>query len=527
MALVIPQYTLKCRLLLVVGLMVAGERQPTYAQHEDPILKIGNRNQVFIDGRYLQSAQKVRIVACPPRRIERTDLEGDFSGYGTIIPLVGPWKGFRGFDALSKDGIHWRRVTRGNQAESDDLLGVGFDLGGHGACLFSDPKASPEDRYTLFNGGHNRIDVSPDGVNWKPVHRTIFPGMGAAWHGMDSHNICFYDTRLNQYVAYVRVNKGYPCPPERQEYFAKGSKYFGLDRDKYVMRAIGRSVTDDLSRFPEPEVVFESDDQDPHFGGVSVLDFYTPAVEQYPYAQDAYFLFTSSYLHYENWYLNDDLSVFPHSGIAGSCNAGASDIAFAASRDGIHWERYDRKPWIRLEPESELDPRAPELYEKEGAPKPRVAYPFLLMCRGMHFSGSEIWMYYLATYAHHLRKDYGPQAMYRVRLLKDRFTAVEADYEGGVFTTPLLHFEGEALHLNIDTSALGLARVEIQDRNGKPIGGYSLDDCDRIHTTNSVNRTVSWRRGDSNVSPLAGQAIRLRFELQSGVQLHAFQFGPR
>ena len=523
MAPVSPQFALICRLLLMVGLMVAGERRPTFAQQEDPVLKIGNRNQVFIDGRHLQSAQRVRIVACPPRRIERCDLSGQHPGYGTIISLEGAWKGFRGSDALSKDGIHWRLVSSGDQPEPDDILGACFH---DGHCLFLDA----EDCYRRFDGGRNKIEVSRDGAAWTPLHKGIFPGMGVAWHGMDSHNICFYDTRLNQYVAYVRVNKGYPCPPERQDYFAKGSKYFGLDRSKHVMRAIGRSVTDDLSRFPEPEVVFEFDDKDPHFGGVSVVDYYEPAVEQYPYAQDVYFLFTNSYLHYEDWYLNDDLSVFDHSGIAGTVNAGASDIAFAASRDGIHWERYDRKPWIRLEPESLLDPEVSQVYEKAGAPKPRVAYTFLSMCRGMHFSGSEIWMYYIGFYSHHLR-DEAPQppqpaVMYRAVLLKDRFTAVEADYEGGTFTTPLLHFEGEALHLNIDTSALGLARVEIQDRNGKPIDGYSLHDCDRIHTTNSIDRTVSWRRGDSDVSPLAGQPIRLRFELQSGVKLHAFRFGP-
>lgn len=112
---------------------MAGERQPTYEQQENSIIQIINRNQVFIDGRYLESAQKVRIAACPPRRIERTDLEGDFSGYGTIIPPVGSWKGFRGFDALSKDGIHWRRVSPGNQSESDDILGACFD---EGTCLF-------------------------------------------------------------------------------------------------------------------------------------------------------------------------------------------------------------------------------------------------------------------------------------------------------------------------------------------------------------------------------------------------------
>ena len=112
-------------------------------------------------------------------------------------------------------------------------------------------------------------------------------------------------------------------------------------------------------------------------------------------------------------------------------------------------------------------------------------------------------------------------------LLKDRFTAVEADYTGGEFATCPVRFEGQALHLNIETSALGLARVEIQDAGATPIGGYRLEECDRIHTANTVDRVVTWRGGQSDVSALAGQPIRLRFELQFGAKLYAFRFGMR
>ena len=59
----------------------------------------------------------------------------------------------------------------------------------------------------------------------------------------------------------------------------------------------------------------------------------------------------------------------------------------------------------------------------------------------------------------------------RVVLRKDGFTCVESDYEGGEFTTPPLHFDGKTLHLNIETSAVGLARVEIQDEQGNPLEG--------------------------------------------------------
>ncbi len=115
----------------------------------------------------------------------------------------------------------------------------------------------------------------------------------------------------------------------------------------------------------------------------------------------------------------------------------------------------------------------------------------------------------------------------RVVLRKDGFTAVEAEYKGGQFTTPPSRFQGDALHLNIDTSALGLARVEIQDVAGQPIDGFTLEDCDRIHTANTVDRVVTWRRGQSSVAQVQDQPVRLRFEMRFGVRLYAFQFTPK
>jgi hypothetical protein len=280
------------------------------------------------------------------------------------------------------------------------------------------------------------------------------------------------------------------------------------------MRTIGRSVTDDLSHFPMPEVVFEFDEKDPHFGGVSVLDYYTPEVIAYPHAQDAYFLLTARFLHYEDWYLADDLSSPDFSrhtpGPKGPLNLGALDIGFAASRDGVHWQRFDRQPWIPLGPEGSFDSKS------------------MYLCSGMFTHGDEIWMYYNGYSVLHGGREPASEVvatMSRVVLTKDRFTAVEAEYTGGEFTTPPLVFDGRELHLNLETSAVGLARVELQDESGKPLDGYTLDNCDRIHTTNSTDRVVTWRRGNADVSALAGKPVRLHFELQSGAKLYAFRFG--
>jgi len=54
------------------------------------------------------------------------------------------------------------------------------------------------------------------------------------------------------------------------------------------------------------------------------------------------------------------------------------------------------------------------------------------------------------------------------------------------------------------------------------IPDFSLTDCDPIQA-DAVNRVVTWK-GRSDVSALAGQPVRLQFELPSS-KLYAFQFG--
>jgi hypothetical protein len=79
------------------------------------------------------------------------------------------------------------------------------------------------------------------------------------------------------------------------------------------------------------------------------------------------------------------------------------------------------------------------------------------------------------------------------------------------------------LQLNIDTSATGIARVACLDADGKPIPGYSLEDCDIIHTANEINRTVTWR-GSPDL-PATG-VVRLRVEMRN-TDLYAFQFSAQ
>ena len=70
-------------------------------------------------------------------------------------------------------------------------------------------------------------------------------------------------------------------------------------------------------------------------------------------------------------------------------------------------------------------------------------------------------------------------------------------------------FAGSKLSLNI--ASQGRTRVELQDASGKPLPGFTLDDCAPL-VGDHIEQAVSWK--GAALAALAGQPVRLRFELQ-------------
>jgi hypothetical protein len=104
--------------------------------------------------------------------------------------------------------------------------------------------------------------------------------------------------------------------------------------------------------------------------------------------------------------------------------------------------------------------------------------------------------------------------VYRV----DGFVSASAGAAGGTLTSKPVAFAGSKLSLNLDSK--GGTRVELQDANGKPLPGFTLEDCTPI-TGDFIDHRVSWKGGD--LSSLAGNAVRLWVELKEAA-LYSFQF---
>ena len=82
------------------------------------------------------------------------------------------------------------------------------------------------------------------------------------------------------------------------------------------------------------------------------------------------------------------------------------------------------------------------------------------------------------------------------KLRRDGFAAVRPKSNEGTLTTEPLTFLGTTLHMNVDSSR-GRVEVEVLDRSGRPLEGYSRADCVPI-TTDSTDCLVKWS-GDRNL----------------------------
>ena len=518
-------------LAAVAGFTTAVAGQPAI----DSPIKIGSGRQVFIDKTFLNDAKNVELCVHPPRKTGEMNIKpehewekggiGPYSSFlhdgstyhawyhamDTVQWDTGHGRGSICY-ARSKDGIHWEKPAAGlveynGNRQNNIVMGhgaTGITLGQDGGMVFLDPNAPPDERFRMVvrfgvksERGGMHILSSGDGIHWKPTHPSVVYARPEEKRShLDSQNVIFWDNQIRKYVTYVRYNR------------SEGQKR---------ARTIARGESDHLGDFPpvqDMQVVFQPDEGDLMENGTPMVDFYMSAAVKYPWADNAYYMFPTAYYHYTG--------KLPEFTKECPANAGPLDSQFAASRDGIKWERYDRRPFVPLGMKGEFDWGCA-----------RVVWGLV-----PDTTGREMFIYYRGgDWLHGWDRDErnkriltekGLGASQNIAVLsrvvsrRDGFISVRAAYTGGEFTTPPLVFEGNRLVVNIDTSATGLASVGIVDPDGKPMEGFSIEDCDLIHTCNEINRTVSWR-GNSDVHTLAGKPVHLRLSMR-GCDLYAFQF---
>ncbi len=98
---------------------------------------------------------------------------------------------------------------------------------------------------------------------------------------------------------------------------------------------------------------------------------------------------------------------------------------------------------------------------------------------------------------------------------------MNAPLAGGEFITKPLVFSGKELEINYSTSAAGQIRVELQNAEGQPLPGFTLDESEPIYGDH-IARVVTWKPSPE-LSAQAGKPVRLRFEM-SDADLYSLRF---
>ncbi|MFN0197955.1 MAG: hypothetical protein ACKVT0_14515 [Planctomycetaceae bacterium] len=260
-------------------------------------------------------------------------------------------------------------------------------------------------------------------------------------------------------------------------------------------RAIGRTMSPDLQTWTPSVTIVRPDELD---------DRKAAAFGQNPDAPDWAELYIMPSFSYGNHHLG---LVTLFCMVDAKDLNGGGDLQFCYSHDGLKWKRQpDRQTAM-----------APG-----GDP---ALFPCFAQFSPPLDMGNEIWIFYSEANGVHGIQDW-QKSRGRIRAAvwrKDGFVSLDAA-EKGTFTTRPLSFTGDELHLNFDTRTGGSVRVAVLDQDGKPLPGFTLDDCLPL-TGDAVSQPVVWKNG-SELSQLEGKPIRLNVEL-SNSRLWSFRFAQR
>ena len=260
-------------------------------------------------------------------------------------------------------------------------------------------------------------------------------------------------------------------------------------RGPMTKRLIGRAESRDMTEWSEPETIVvpdEWDTPDTEFYGMSVMTY------EGIYVGLPWIFRTTSATHH---------------------------VELAFSRDGTHYDRQFREPFIQRGASSEFDcnsiyGRSPLLHGDR----------ILFFYHGLNYRSLETL---------HILGDKATGAVGLATMPLDGFVSLDgvrgapsrdvAPYSEMV--TRSFGFAGTRLSVNVQAALQGAGpaelRVEVLEPNHHRIDEFQFDDADPI-IQSGQSQVVSWN-GSSDLSAMAGRPIKLRFYFKN-CKLLSFQF---
>jgi len=447
---------------------------------------IGSRRELFVDHWLIDRLKSTTLALHQPTPREivirfNKSWERHFVGYCTMLLDDDTYRlYYRGSPAAeqgrqvtcyaeSRNGTRFSRPDLGiheidGTTDNNVILHNAGDMT-HNFSPFIDTRPGvPASKRFKAVGGSGRSGllayVSTDGIQWKSLRKKPIITKGA----FDSQNLVFWSEAEERYLCYFRI-------------FANG------------VRTVSRTTSPDFIHWDEPQQMSYGD---------------TPPEQLYTSQTGPYFRAPHIYVATPARFMPDRKVITPEQAKAIKVHPNydhdCSDAMLMTSRGGTVYDRTFMEAFVRpgIGPQHWVS---------------RTNYPAL----GIVPTGpAEMSLYVQRRYAQ-------PTAcLQRLTLRTDGFASVHAPYRGGEMLTQPLTFAGSQLEINYSTSAAGSLRVEVQDAKGKPIPGYTLRDAPKI-VGDEIQRIVAWKKTGTDVAPLAGQPVRLRFVMRDA-DLYSLRF---
>ena len=501
-------------------------------QAADPI-DIGSRRELFVDHHLIEKFDGARLALHRPQPREvaiRFDKPWEMQspGYATIVRDVA--KGlFRMYYrssltppsfgkkrdaprrqvycyAESGDGLTWTKPSLGlvefEGSKDNNIMWEGVGSHNLSVMLDGNPDCPPDARYKAVGRGRPLANEpsphqhglyvlkSPAGIHWQTIQDEPVITDGK----FDSHNIMFWDSVLGAYRAYWRDSR---------------------KRDKNVPdgRDVRTAISDDGVNWKKSRML----QYDPGRRGSADKDgkphqYYTNGIHPYHRAPHLLMGFPMRYID-RGWTTSTDQlpERRDRKRVAKQLRRIATaltDTLFIVSRDGAEfyvWPEAFVRPGIH---------RLGSWFYGDA----KVALGFVETKSSFHESAPNELSFYVQENS---RID-DPGQLRRHTLRLDGFASLNADLRGGTALTKPLVFTGDRLEINYATSAGGSMRIGLQDMDGKPIPGFSLNDCNLLYG-DQIDRIVTWNK-KPDLNGLAGRPVRMLIELKDA-DLYAFQFG--
>lgn len=493
-------------------------------------IEIGSRRELFVEDGLIGSLRgaELRLHAPVPRNVALvTDesWEGNGTNYITVFQ-DGPkyrmyYRGSHysylgGKDrpntrdvycyAESTDGITWTKpeleLFSWNDSKKNNIVWDG--VGSHAFVPFRDtnPKCEPDAQYKALGVGGPKHGLyafkSPDAIHWTLIHPDPVITVGA----FDSQNLAFWDVERGEYREYHRdFREGRDIRTATSKDFVHWTEPRFLDYRALSSPGAGEGKTVDVK-----------DPVGAKYPAGRVSELYTNQIVPYYRAPHLLLGFPTRYID-RGW--TESAKALPRYEYR-QVRAKGSTREGTAVTDGMLIASRDRQQFA-VWPESFLRPGLRrtdswfygDTYQNWG---------LVETASSLEDGPDEISLYVTERT---LQEKGGVIRRYSLRV--DGFVSLHAPLAGGELVTRPLKFTGSRLSLNVATSAAGSVRVEIQGEDGKPLSGFSLDDCHPVYG-DSLDQIVSWKNSP-DLKALNGKPVRLRFEV-SDADVYSYQFQP-